>query len=53
MSGPRTIYRFDCFHLDAEDRLLYRSGELVSLPPKVFDTLLILVSNTGHIVTKE
>src|SRR5918997_1353242 len=53
MTGSRTIYRFDCFHLDSADRLLYRSGELVPLPPKILDTLLILVTNSGHVVTKE
>jgi Tol biopolymer transport system component/DNA-binding winged helix-turn-helix (wHTH) protein len=53
MPQPRTIYRFDCFYLDAADRLLYRSGELLPLPPKVFDTLLILLSNSRHVVTKE
>jgi DNA-binding winged helix-turn-helix (wHTH) protein len=32
---------------------LQRGNELVPLTPKVFDTLLVLVENTGHIVEKE
>jgi DNA-binding winged helix-turn-helix (wHTH) protein len=35
------------------NRLLYRDGQLVRLPPKVFDTLLFLVANSGRVVAKE
>ena len=30
-----------------------RGGERVSLTPKAFDTLLILVQNNGHLLTKD
>jgi DNA-binding winged helix-turn-helix (wHTH) protein/TolB-like protein len=46
-------YQFGSFHLDATDRLLYREGELVALTPKAFDTLLLLVSNSGHVLRKD
>lgn len=48
-----TYYRFGSFCLDQEERILLRSGLRVPLTPKVFDTLLILIQNTGRLVTKE
>jgi hypothetical protein len=39
--------------LDAGEHLLTRAGETVQLPPKVFDTLLALVENSGHILEKD
>lgn len=49
----RHLYRFDKFRLDAEKRKLMRDGELVSLPPKAFDLLLLLVENRERVVEKE
>ena len=46
-------YEFGEFRLDATDRLLYRDGELVPLPPKVVDTLLLLIANRGQVLTKD
>lgn len=46
-------YEFGPFRLDVAERLLLRDGEPVLLPPKVFDTLLVLVANGGHIVRKD
>jgi DNA-binding winged helix-turn-helix (wHTH) protein/TolB-like protein/tetratricopeptide (TPR) repeat protein len=46
------FYEFGPFRLNATERLLHRDGELVALTPKVFDTLLVLVENCGHIVEK-
>jgi TolB-like protein/DNA-binding winged helix-turn-helix (wHTH) protein/Tfp pilus assembly protein PilF len=46
-------YRFGPYRLDIADRLLYRGAEVVPLPPKVFDTLLIFVSSHGRVLTKE
>ena len=37
------LYEFRDFILDSEKRVLWRGEELVSLPPKVFDTLFVLV----------
>jgi TolB-like protein/DNA-binding winged helix-turn-helix (wHTH) protein/Tfp pilus assembly protein PilF len=46
-------YRFGPYHIDATDRLLYKGSDLIALPPKVFDTLLLLVNNHGHVLPKE
>ena len=46
-------YRFGAFRLDATDRLLYREDELVALAPKAFDTLLLLVTNSGQVLKKD
>jgi TolB-like protein/DNA-binding winged helix-turn-helix (wHTH) protein/thioredoxin-like negative regulator of GroEL len=47
------VYQFGAFRLDEGDRLLYRNGELVALTPKAFDTLLLLVANSGHVLPKD
>ena len=47
------IYEFDDFRVDAGSRLLTKTGEQISLTPKVFDTLLYLVENSGKIIEKE
>jgi TolB-like protein/DNA-binding winged helix-turn-helix (wHTH) protein len=46
-------YRFGEFCLDAGERRLDRSGVEISLAPKVFDTLLLLVESPGHLIEKE
>lgn len=45
-------YEFGRFRLSVTDRLLMRDGELVSLTPKLVDTLIVLVENNGHVLTK-
>ncbi len=47
------LYDFGPFRLDPADRQLLRSGEPVPLTPKVFDTLLLLVENSGRLVAKD
>jgi Tol biopolymer transport system component/DNA-binding winged helix-turn-helix (wHTH) protein len=47
------LYRFGPFCLDAAERLLLRDGRSVALPPKIFETLLVLVENHGRILEKE
>jgi Tol biopolymer transport system component/DNA-binding winged helix-turn-helix (wHTH) protein len=46
------LYEFGPFRLDATERLLWRDGETVRLTPKEFETLLALVRNSGHVMTK-
>lgn len=46
-------YIFGPYRLDATDRLLYRGTEVVPLPPKVFDTLLVFVTSSGRVLSKE
>ena len=53
MSGSaRTFYEFGHFRIDAVERLLLCQGKPVHLTQKVFDLLLLLVENQGHIVEK-
>src|SRR5712692_12016067 len=47
------FYEFGPFSIDAASRVLSRDREPVSLTPKVFDTLLVLVENSGRVVTRE
>ncbi|MET0753766.1 MAG: tetratricopeptide repeat protein [Pyrinomonadaceae bacterium] len=47
------FYDFGEFRLDAMERVLFKNGEPLNLPPKVFDTLLALVLKSGHIVGRE
>ena len=54
MSGQTTsFYQFGSFRIDRRERLLLHDGAPVPLPPKVYDTLLALVTRSGHIVEKE
>ncbi len=46
-------FEFGPFRLDLSERLLLRNGKAVPLAPKVFETLLILVENSGHTLEKE
>lgn len=54
MNQPaRRFYLFDGFRVDAEERLLFKDNREVPLTPKVFDTLLVLLENSGHVLTKK
>jgi len=53
MTSSEGIYEFDEWRLDPAERLLSRNGQAVALTPKVFDTLLLLVENAGHLVSKQ
>jgi len=47
------FYEFGPFRLEPSERLLRRSGESIPLPPKAFETLLLLVQNSGHVLSKD
>lgn len=49
----KQLYEFGPFCLDIGERLLIRDGRMTPLPPKVFDTLLVLVENSGRVVSKD
>ncbi|HEU4389737.1 MAG TPA: winged helix-turn-helix domain-containing protein, partial [Blastocatellia bacterium] len=49
----RASYEFGPFVLHTAERRLLRDGDPVSLPPKVFDTLVVLLENSGHLVDKD
>ncbi len=46
-------YLFDAFRVDAGERLLYKGDSEIALTPKVFDTLLALIENSSHVLTKK
>jgi len=47
------IYEFGPFRLEPAERKLLLGSEVVALTPKAFDTLNLLVRNSGHLVEKE
>src|SRR5688500_13901005 len=47
------FYRFGEFTLDADQKVLLRQGKPLLLAPKVLETLLILVQNSGRIIEKQ
>ncbi|PYS47238.1 MAG: hypothetical protein DMF68_16580 [Acidobacteria bacterium] len=47
------IYELGEFHLETAERLLLRQGKPISLTPKAFETLLVLVRSGGHVVEKD
>jgi DNA-binding winged helix-turn-helix (wHTH) protein/Tfp pilus assembly protein PilF len=53
MADPSdSFYEFGPFRVDAQRRLLRRDDEAMSLAPKVFDTLLVLVRSGGRVLKK-
>jgi len=46
-------YQFDLFRVDPEERLLFKGNREIALTPKVFDTLLALIENSTHVLTKK
>ena len=53
LKGKSGYYDFGKFRLDVSERVLYKDGAPLNLPPKVFDTLLALVLKSGRIVGRE
>src|SRR5215212_8750704 len=49
----RRFYLFDRFRVDAQERILFKDNREVPLTPKVFDTLLVLLENSGHVLNKK
>src|ERR1700681_1594810 len=47
------FYEFGNFQLDPTRRLLWKNSEVISLAPKAFDTLLVLVESGGRVLDKE
>ncbi len=48
----KTLYDFEGFRLDTDQKCLWRGEELVSLTPKAYDTLQVLIRNNGKLITK-
>ena len=47
------IYEFGPFRLEPAERKLSRGDEVVTLTPKVFDMLVMLVRHSGHLLEKD
>src|SRR5215510_13658671 len=46
-------YEFDEFRVEEQTRVLLRRDKPVPLTPKAFETLLVLVQNSGRLMTKD
>lgn len=53
MLSANPHYRFGDFVVDTDQKVLLRQDKVLPLTPKLFETLLILVENSGRIVQKE
>ena len=49
----RRFYSFGAFRVDADERMLFKGDREIPLTPKVFDTLLVLLENSSHVLTKK
>lgn len=47
------FYAFGPFRLNKIEQFLLRDDEVVPLAPKLFEILLVLVENSGHLLTKD
>ncbi len=52
-NNPQAAYEFGRFTLFPAEKRLLCDGKAVALPPKVFDTLVLLVENQGRLIQKE
>ena len=46
------LYEFGPFRLDVSEHRLLHHEEIVPLTPKVFETLLVLIEHSGHVIQK-
>src|SRR4030095_5427203 len=46
-------YEFGVFRLDKVERVLTKGQEVIPLTPKAFDTLVVLVRNSGPVMDKD
>src|ERR1700730_6441027 len=53
MPEEKHFYEFGPFRLDPAERLVLRNNQTIPLTPKAFETLLLLVENSGHLLTKD
>ncbi|MEP6901594.1 MAG: winged helix-turn-helix domain-containing protein [Actinomycetota bacterium] len=53
LNGSKHLYEFENFRLDADNPGLWCEGKLISVPPKVLETLILLVERNGEIVSRD
>ena len=46
-------HRFGQFRLDTQSRILTRNGAIVTLAPKTLDLLIVFVTSSGRLLTKD
>jgi DNA-binding winged helix-turn-helix (wHTH) protein len=51
--APPERYRFGPFELQPDKRRLLKDGATISLRPRAFDLLVVLVDRAGHLLTKD
>ena len=49
----RNLFEFDDFKIDIGERLIFKHGTPISLTPKAFDILAVLIQRSGHLFRKE
>lgn len=50
---PQHLYEFGPFRVNVTERILFKGDEILPIRAKVFDMLLVLIENNGHLVEKE
>jgi len=53
LDQDKALYEFGPFRMDLAERLLTKGQQVIPLTPKAFDTLVVLVRNSGHVVEKD
>lgn len=53
MTPGTRVYRFGAFRLDVAGHSLQRNGQPLSVPPKAFQLLVLLIERSGALITKE
>src|ERR1041384_3318181 len=53
MKQAKRLYEFGPYHVDVDERLLLKDGNVVPLSPKVFDILLAFVERSGRGLDKD
>src|SRR5215203_4076616 len=51
--NPKHFYEFGEFCVDPVERQLLRDGQVIPITPKAFETLCLLVENSGHLLEKD
>ena len=49
----KRVYRFRDFQLEPDEHRLSEAGKSIALTPKVFETLVLLVERSEHVVSKD
>jgi Tol biopolymer transport system component/DNA-binding winged helix-turn-helix (wHTH) protein len=51
--NQNNLYEFGGFRIDLSERTLWHKDEFIALPPKVMETLCLLVESGGRLLTKD